>query len=571
MNRRKIGWLTVGVAVVAVAVILVVTLGLPGESSEPATDRLAEDGDRAYDGHEEFVIPLEELDWNIVVDSSVTYQTIENFGASDAWTMDPIGKHWSEENKQRIADLLFSREEGIGLTAWRFNIGAGSAVTDRGIIPDPWRRAEVFKASEDADYDWSKQSGQQWFLRAAKERGVDTLIAFVNSPPSWMTKNGHAQPDSSVGSTNLKDGYEGKFAEFLVDVLQHFADEGLEFQYISPINEPTWDWNGAWQEGNRYNNDDIRRVVLELHRQLQASGLAAQISAPDGVEITALLDDDYFTKFTRQARYTGGANNLGLGKYREYIELLLGDPEMKEAVGNKVASHSYWSDYSRPGDDRLGELRELLAANLRKYDPDARYWVTEYCILGDLGPGRDLTIDSGLHVARTIHFDLTAAEATAWQWWLAMSKYDYKDGLLYTDYQNVGDEQNILTSKILWVLGNYSKFIRPGAMRIDLSGLDDEVRYDGLLGSAYIHEEEKTVTVVFVNDSTEEQLVRVSLTGIGGSEGTDAGAVQAMQKHVTSAEHDLEHVEDVQVRSDGSFDAVIPARSVVTFYGSYGG
>src|SRR5690606_196123 len=99
-------------------------------------------------------------------------------------------------------------------------------------------------------------------------------------------------------------------------------------------------------------------------------------------------------------------------------------------------SHSYWSDYSRPGDDRLGELREMLAANLRKYDPDARYWVTEYCILGDLGPGRDLTIDSGLHVARTIHFDLTAAEATAWQWWLAMSKYDYKDGLLYTDYQN---------------------------------------------------------------------------------------------------------------------------------------
>ena len=36
--------------------------------------------------------------------------------------------------------------------------------------------------------------------------------------------------------------------------------------------------------------------------------------------------------------------------------------------------------------------------------------MTEYCILGPDGPGRDLGIDPALCVANTIHFDLTRGE-----------------------------------------------------------------------------------------------------------------------------------------------------------------
>lgn len=500
-------------------------------------------------------------DANVSIDESVRYQTIDNFGASDAWSMDPLGKHWTEENKNRVADLLFSREKGIGLSAWRFNIGAGSSETDQTIIPDPWRRSEAFKKSETGGYDWSKQSGQQWFLRAAKDRGVDTLIAFVNSPPVWMTKNGHAQPDPDVGSTNLKEDYEDEFATYLIDVLEHFKQEGLTFQYISPINEPTWDWNRAEQEGNRYNNEDLKRVILELHRQLKKSSLDAQISAVDGVEITSLLDDEYYQMFAGSGQYTSGANNLGTGKYREYIKYFLGDPELKEAIGNKIASHSYWSDYSKPGDDRLVKLRELLVANLKKYDAEAKYWMSEYCILGDYGPGRDLGMDPALYVARTIHFDLTEANAAAWQWWTAVSKVDYKDGLIYTDFNEAGDEQNILTSKILWALGNYSKFIRPGAVRIALTGLDEGADSE-LLGSAYVHAEEQTVTAVFVNNSEEDKRIQLSLKGMDQSK-----SIALMESYITSAGRDLARGEDIAVLDDHSFEAVIPAKSVVTLTG----
>ncbi|WP_340021148.1 glycoside hydrolase [Paenibacillus sp. FSL K6-1096] len=492
----------------------------------------------------------------VKIDGNIRYQTIDNFGASDAWSMDPLGKYWTEENKNKVADLLFSRDTGIGLSAWRFNIGAGSAETDQAIIPDPWRRTEAFKMMEDGPYNWSRQAGQQWFLKAAKERGVESLIAFVNSPPVWMTKNGHAQPDPDVGSSNLKEGAEADFAAFLIDVLRHFKEEGLEFDYISPVNEPTWDWNLAQQEASRYNNEDLKRVILELHRKLRSSGLETQISAPDGVEITSLLDDEHFREFAGSGVYSSGANSLGLGKYREYIKELLGDPELKEAVGNKIASHSYWSDYSHSGDDRLVKLRRLLDRNLKQYDPQAKYWVTEYCIMGDYGPGRDLGMEPALQVARTIHYDLTEANAAAWQWWTAVSKVDYKDGLIYTDFNQAGDEQNILTSKILWSLGNYSRFIRPGAERIALTGLSQEAGSD-LLGSAYWHEAEQSMAAVLVNDSTEDRRVQLTLSGLGLK-------AASLKSYVTSAQLDLARGADAAASGDQVFEAAIPAKSVVT-------
>ncbi len=42
----------------------------------------------------------------------------------------------------------------------------------------------------------------RWFLRAAKARGVNQFIGFVNSPPVYLTKNGKAYSSNSQ-SLNL--------------------------------------------------------------------------------------------------------------------------------------------------------------------------------------------------------------------------------------------------------------------------------------------------------------------------------------------------------------------------------
>src|SRR5690242_10468129 len=67
----------------------------------------------------------------VVIDINSKKQTIRNFGASDAWTCQYIGL-WPDAKREQVADWLFSRDtdangspKGIGLSLWRFNIGAG--------------------------------------------------------------------------------------------------------------------------------------------------------------------------------------------------------------------------------------------------------------------------------------------------------------------------------------------------------------------------------------------------------------------------------------------------------------
>src|SRR5262245_41486366 len=72
-----------------------------------------------------------------VIDLSQQFQVIDNFVASDCWTMQRVGG-WSDASKNRIADLLFSTDRGIGLSLWRFNIGGG---INHASINNPWRTA----------------------------------------------------------------------------------------------------------------------------------------------------------------------------------------------------------------------------------------------------------------------------------------------------------------------------------------------------------------------------------------------------------------------------------------------
>jgi len=106
-----------------------------------------------------------------------THQRVDGFGASDAWSINPIINKWELEGKQdhidALADLLFSEEHGIGLSAWRFNIGAGSAEQgDDSAIPDPMRRAQLLIPKAGSEIDKSKQRGQIRLLQEAHERAI---------------------------------------------------------------------------------------------------------------------------------------------------------------------------------------------------------------------------------------------------------------------------------------------------------------------------------------------------------------------------------------------------------------
>jgi O-glycosyl hydrolase len=475
------------------------------------------------------------------VNLGTTYQTIDNFGASDCWTFQHLDS-WSDENKNRVADLLFSQTKGIGLSLWRCNLGGGIC---NETVTDSWRTIETYEVGE-GEYDWTVQPGSRWFLGAAKARGVRQFLAFVNSPPRRMTRNGFTNCTDRLGTTNLNDGYEGQFARYLVDIVRHFRDnpdrrERVFFNYISPVNEPQYEWNGpTWQEGNRAGNDDIKRIIRALYAELRRQHVDSQIIAPESGNIYAMHSRD-------------GSWNSMMGKYGaeygDYIWRFCMDPEWAEAMGRTICYHDYGSDWPSALIDQRYEIvreRDWLG-------PGWKIWMTEYCYLE---AGRDLSMWLALHVARLIHYDLTIANVSAWQWWTAMAPGDYKDGLLYTNWRNPGDEESIIESKTLWALGNFSRFIRPGWKRVEIAGVEGDP--ESLLGSAYADLNTGKVAIVYVNRGYGPVNVNIDFTGTISS-------FYALTPFVTSDTEGDNLKPYPTVAAGGTY--TIPPRSVVTLVG----
>lgn len=436
---------------------------------------------------------------HVKINPEVTFQTIHNFGASDAWSCQYVG-NWPENNKNQVADLLFSLDEkadgspkGIGLSCWRFNIGGGSAdQTTETKIGDPWRRSECF-LQEDGTYNWEKQSGQRWFLHAAKERGVDSFLGFVNSPPVWLNKNGRANSDRG-NSTNLKEENFETFSNFLIEVTKNIQkNEGILFDYISPINEPQWDWKGG-QEGSPWKNTEMAKLCRLLGEDLKEAQLSTQISITEAGFLTHLFD-------------RGNDSKRGF-QIKEFFS-----PESDNYIGDvpnmahKISGHSY---HTVKSDSIMNLVRTKLQDEIQRVDPTLDFWMSEYCILGGngvlKGGGRDLGMETALFVANIIHTDLTVANACAWQWWIAVSPYNYKDGLVYIDKSETGG--NVYDSKLLWALGNYSRFVRPGANRIAV----EHSKNTDIKISAYKNANEELV-VVCINRGENSQNIQLSLNG----------------------------------------------------------
>jgi O-glycosyl hydrolase len=473
----------------------------------------------------------------VTIIPETTFQVIHNFGASDAWSCQFTGI-WPDEQRNRLADLLFSLEtgddgspKGIGLSCWRFNIGAGSSRQgNQSGIDDTWRRAESFMQN-DRSYNWDQQEGQRWFLRAAKERGVESFIGFVNSPPIALTKNGKAH-SSGGNSMNLTDDNLPAFSKYMVDITKNIQQrEGILFDYLSPVNEPQWEWKGG-QEGSPWKNEEIARLCRILGKDLHEAGLPTQIEITEAGQLNHLYE-------------AGNDAERGF-QVREFFS-----PVSSNYIGNvsnmahKIAAHSY---FTTTNDKVLTEVRTRLQKEILEVDPGLEFWMTEYCILGDndgfKGNRRDLGMETALFVANIIHSDLMTGLASAWQWWIAISPYDYKDGLIYIDKSETGG--NIYESKLLWALGNYSRFIRPGATVIHTVSIGNP----DLKISAYKNKGGEIV-VVIVNREAENQGLQINLQGDYQKQG---------KIYETSAANNLRFMGEVNLEKD----LVVPARSVTT-------
>jgi O-glycosyl hydrolase len=335
-------------------------------------------------------------------------------------------------------------------------------------------------------------------LRAAKSRGVERFHAFALSPTPRMTLNGFVNADAGAHTVNLKRSAEDDYARYLADVVEHFArgypeTECIAFDWISPFNEPQWEWNGGAQEGTRASNADVKRITLLLDAEMRTRRLATRVHLAESGSIPDM------TGLNAQMTTKHGA------PFGDYVAAFCGDATLSGPLDRTIGYHAYWSD----GGDVFGRHRTTLRTKLDAYS-GWRVFQTEYCIMQ---AGRDLGMDAALHVARVMHGDLAIVNVSGWSWWLALSPHDYKDGLLYTDWKKAGDSETVLASKTLWAVGHHSRFVRPGMVRVAIEGapLQDHA---GLLATAYHDSARGTIAIVYVNSGAAAVAVRLDIANL---------------------------------------------------------
>ena len=148
-------------------------------------------------------------------------------------------------------------------------------------------------------------------------------------------------------------------------------------------------------------------------------------------------------------------------------------------------------------------------------------------------------MDSALRMTREIMDDLVWGGVSSWQYWIAVSRYNFRDGLIYVNES----EREIVPIKRLWAMGNFSRFVRPGYRRFEVEHDSTVLRAVGCKSP-----DGGRIAVVVMNPGTEAEEVELQ----GGANIFDA--------YETSKANNLQAVNRGVKNNRYSF----PAESVTT-------
>ena len=413
-----------------------------------------------------------------------------------------------DANRNALADLIYGAN-GLGLNIARYNIG-GSQASQPGMRPGGLVRSYIDAAGV---YDWSADANQRWWVDAAIARGADIIEAFSNSPPWFMTISGDTRGASGCGD-NIKSSQNDAFADYISEVVQHFRDSwGVTFRTVNPLNEPSGTW---WcvtgeQEGAHVGRPQQDLLVAKVGASLAAKGLTGTgVSAPDETSPA-----DTVTSINAYSS-TGKA---GI---------------------DQINSHTYGGSTA----DKTN-LRNL-ATRLGK-----RLWMSE--VDGSSGSHNHKAIAPGMWMAARITEDINYIKPDAWIQWQViedeanMVRINQNWGLVHADME--GSSQAYYLTKKYYVMGNYTRFIRPGDQIISSGNNARSV-------AAYDPEAGELVIVTY-NNTTKSVSMNYNLANFSTATGPAT-------PHRTSATENLVTLSSIAVTGK-AFSASLPANSVTTF------
>ena len=432
----------------------------------------------------------------LTIDGSQTNQIIDGFG---------VNANYYAWNNSDLIPALDALIDDAGMSLFRVIFNNGWETTNDNGDPDVmnWSYYNALYSGPEFQKLWDMMS----YLN---QKGITNglVLNFQGSGPSWM------------GGSDLDPGMEDEWAEMVASlVIYARTNRHLQFSLLAPNNEPDNQGEGIHvQSANQY--------VTSLHKLAQ------------------LLDTNGMTDI----RFV--APDLASGDTSFFPEIIA-----DSLVMSKMA-HFGVHTYSAYGDGSAGAYDFVKQAGY----PDRTVWVTEYnvycsaCEAGSEGTNDwDYFLNTAQYLAGHLDNDVSAGlvwEAYdsyyphhgRWSFWglLAVTNTDAVPKI-YTPRPN------------FYTLAQFAKFVRPGARRIGVNGVQDELTLQ-----AFYHDTSGQLSLVGFNTGTGAEDLVGSLS--------DLPAVASLDLYYTTSSSNLVHAETVPV-INGQFTITAPPSSVFTLTG----
>jgi O-glycosyl hydrolase len=442
------------------------------------------------------------------INGSATYQTMTGFGASEAFGEASTVMSASSSVQQAVLADLYSPTTGAGLTMLRNEVSADSGSTIEPTAPSSPSATPSYLSLSSINQD----AGQLWFAQQIKaDYGVTNVFADAWSAPAFMKTNNSADNGGAVcgltGATCSSGSWVQAYANYLTQYAKDYSAAGVPLTYVGPENEANLSTS---YDSMQLSPAQSAQFLDTLGPTVAASGLSTQ------VECCATEGWDYAQQYAAAIEGDATANS--------YTKVFT-------SHGYTEAPTSALSGWSKPA------------------------WETEWSTFETWDPAWDDGTDaSGFTWAQHIYQALTGSNLSAFLYWWGSttpSENGDNEGLLLLNGSTV------TTSGRLWAFANYSRYVKPGAVRIGASSGNSALDL-----SAYKNPD-GSISVVALNTASSADTVNYALTGTGLTSGTatpvltDASANAATQSGIAV--------------NAGSFTATIPARALETFVITPGG
>ncbi len=429
----------------------------------------------------------------VTVDGSKTYQVIEGFGVN------ANHRSWNNGELSPVLDALID-QAGMSLfrvvydnADWETNNYGG----DFTVLNRTYANSPEFQAL------W----GMMAYLN---QRGISNgmMLNFQGFGPTWM------------GGQSLASGYESQWAQMITSaVLYAKKTNHLQFTLLGPNNEPDIPGSGIGMNASQY--------VTALHNlalQLDAYGLSdIRLVGPD----LSNSDTNWLPQIVNDSVVMGKVAHFGMHSYS----------------GNGTGSANINSFIKRSA------------------YPNLTFWMTEFnvwcqvCQTGGQGTNNWLYFRGAAEYLLG-HLANNASAGLLWDAYDSPYLNNFNDGIHWT-YWGLFAVTNINASprtytprKNLYTLSQITKYVRPGAVRIDVSGATST-----LSTLAFYSTNTGQVTLTGVNTATSAATLSGTLKSLP--------SVTSLQLYYTDQNNNLRDNGPVSV-NNGVFTVAIPANCVYT-------